>query len=94
MTRISDCNGAVRTSRDRSLPRRPDDQDPRTGRPSLPTARADRYRGRNVVERGCNRTKNWRALATRPDKHVLIYRGGVVLALILLWLTSGETRPP
>ncbi len=36
---------------------------------------ADRYRGRNVVERGFNRTKNWRGLATRYDKHVLIYRG-------------------
>jgi transposase len=49
---------------------------------------ADRYRGRNVVERGFNRIKNWRGLATRYDKHVLIYRGGVVLASILLWLTS------
>jgi transposase len=48
----------------------------------------DRYRGRNVVERGFNRIKNWRGLATRYDKHVLIYRGGVVLASILLWLTS------
>ncbi len=48
---------------------------------------ADRYRGRNVVERGFNRIKNWRGLATRYDKHVLIYRGGVVLASILLWLT-------
>ncbi len=49
---------------------------------------ADRYRGRNVVERGFNRLKNWRGLATRYDKHVLIYRGGVVLASILLWLTG------
>ncbi len=49
---------------------------------------ADRYRGRNVVERSFNRLKNWRGLATRYDKHVLVYRGGVVLASILLWLTS------
>ena len=47
---------------------------------------ADRYRGRNVVERGFNRLKNWRGLATRYDKHVITYRGGVVLAAILLWL--------
>ena len=49
---------------------------------------ADRYRGRNVVERSFCRLKNWRGLATRYDKHVLIYRGGVVLASILLWLTG------
>ncbi len=54
---------------------------------------ADRYCGRNVVERGFNRIKNWRGLATRYDKHVLIYRGGVVLAAILLWLTIQQTRP-
>ncbi len=49
---------------------------------------ADRYRGRNVVERGFNRIKNWRGLAARYDRHVLIYSGGVVLASILLWLHS------
>jgi putative transposase len=49
---------------------------------------ADRYRGRNVVERGFNRIKNWRGLATRYDQHVLTYRGGVVLASILPWLIA------
>ena len=44
------------------------------------------YKGRNVVERSFNQLKNWRGLATRYDKHVLTYRGGVVLAAILLWL--------
>ena len=39
---------------------------------------ADRYRGRNVVERGFNRIKNHRGLATHYHKHVLIYRGRVV----------------
>jgi transposase len=33
-----------------------------------------------------NRLKAWRGLATRYDKHALIYRGGLVLAAILLWL--------
>ncbi len=46
------------------------------------------YRCRNVVERSFNALKQWRGLATRYDKHVLIYRGGVVLAAVLLWLTS------
>ncbi|MGW0595211.1 IS5 family transposase [Streptosporangium sp. NPDC002607] len=38
------------------------------------------YKNRNVVERFFNRMKNWRGLATRYDKHAVVYRGGVVLA--------------
>ena len=45
------------------------------------------YKQRNVVERFFNRMKNWRGLASRYDKHALVYRGGVVLAAILDWLT-------
>lgn len=44
------------------------------------------YRGRNVVERAFNLIKNWRALATRYDKHAVIYRGGIILAAALMWL--------
>ena len=44
------------------------------------------YKNRNVVERFFNRMKNWRGLATRYDKHAIVYRGGVVLAAILDWL--------
>jgi transposase len=44
------------------------------------------YAGRNVVERGFNVLKQWRALATRYDKHALTYRGGLVLAAILTWI--------
>ena len=45
------------------------------------------YKNRNVVERAFNHLKNWRGLATRYDKYALVYRGGVVLAAILLWLS-------
>jgi len=45
------------------------------------------YKNRNVVERAFNHFKNWRGLATRYDKHALVYRGGVVLAAITLWLS-------
>jgi transposase len=45
------------------------------------------YKNRNVVERAFNKLKNWRGLATRYDKHALVYRGGVVLASIVLWLS-------
>jgi len=44
------------------------------------------YKQRNVIERAFNRLKQWRGIATRYDKHALVYRGGVVLASILLWL--------
>jgi len=44
------------------------------------------YKNRNVVERAFNHFKNWRGLASRYDKHALVYRGGVVLAAIVLWL--------
>ena len=44
------------------------------------------YKGRNVVERGFNEDKQWRAIATRYDKLALTYRGGTVLRAITLWL--------
>ena len=56
----------------------------RGGRPV--TFDAHDYKNRNVVERAFNHFKNWRGLATRYDKHALVYRGGVVLAAIMLWL--------
>jgi transposase len=48
---------------------------------------AEDYKNRNVVERAFNQLKNWLGLATRCDKHALVYRGGVVLAVIILWLS-------
>jgi len=54
------------------------------GRP--PAFDAEDYKNRNVVERFFNRMKNWRALATRYDKHALTWRGSIVLAAILDWL--------
>jgi len=44
------------------------------------------YKQRNVVERFFNRMKNWRGLASRYDKHAVVYRGGVVLTAIRDWL--------
>ncbi|KON72916.1 hypothetical protein M768_20195 [Cellulosimicrobium cellulans F16] len=45
-------------------------------------------RGRYTVERFFDRIKQWRALATRYDKHALVYRGGAVLTAILLSASS------
>jgi transposase len=54
------------------------------GRP--PTFDPIAYKGRNVIERSFNQIKDWRGLATRYDKLALIYRGGVVLRAITMWL--------
>lgn len=44
------------------------------------------YRGRNSIERGITVLEQWRAIATRYDEHALTYRGGLILASILVWL--------
>jgi transposase len=60
------------------------------GRP--PAFDPDAYKGRNVVERSFNDHKQWRGLATRYDKLGAVYRGGVVLRAITIWLaTLGDT---
>ncbi|MFL0579542.1 IS5 family transposase [Dietzia sp. 179-F 9C3 NHS] len=60
------------------------------GRP--PKFDADLYKHRNVVERSFALAKQWRALATRYDKHAVIYRGAVTLCAILTWLRQiGDT---
>ena len=53
---------------------------------------AEAYRGRNVIERAFNKTKHWRGLATRYDKHAVVYRGALVLAAALTWIADlGDT---
>jgi transposase len=46
------------------------------------------YKGRNVIERSFNDHKQWRGLATRYDKLATVYRGGVVLRAITIWLST------
>jgi transposase len=45
-----------------------------------------RYRGRNVVERCCNRLKQFGAVATRYEQRAVNDRAMVVIASLLLWL--------
>jgi putative transposase len=55
---------------------------PDGGRP--PAFDSGVYRHRNTVERGFNRLKQWRGIATRYDKYALTYLGGVLLAAIVI----------
>lgn len=52
------------------------------GRP--PAFDAEAYRHRNTVERGFNKLKQWRGIATRYDKYATTYHGGVTLAAIIV----------
>ena len=61
------------------------------GRP--PAFDTEAYKGRNVVERSFNALKQWRGLATRYDKLAITYRGGVVLAAIIIWLRALRDTP-
>lgn len=52
------------------------------GRP--PAFDAEIYKQRNTVERGFNRLKQWRGVATRYDKYALTFLGGVLLAASIM----------
>ena len=60
------------------------------GRP--PAFDAALYALRNTVERGFNRLKQWRGVATRYDKYALTYGGGVLLACIVIHARVGITQ--
>jgi transposase len=72
-----------------TIPERTDQRDRRAHRPGRkPTFDRDTYRRRNVVERGINRLKQYRAIATRYAKRGANYRAMVVIASILIWTGS------
>jgi transposase len=87
----------LRAARIKAVIPEPDDQiahrkrrGRRGGRP--PAFDADLYKNRNVIERSYSTIKQWRGLATRYDKHALIYRGAAVLHAIVIWLKDlGDT---
>jgi putative transposase len=60
------------------------------GRP--PAFDAALYGLRNTVERGFNRLKQWRGVATRYDKYALTYLGGVLLACAVIHARVGTTE--
>lgn len=60
------------------------------GRP--PAFDAATYGLRNTVERGFNRLKQWRGIATRYDKYALTYLGGVLLACAVIHTRVGTLK--
>ena len=62
------------------------------GRP--PAFDAEQYKNRNQVERGFNRRKHWRGLATRYDKLGDSYQATLDLAETLDWLRAVPDRTP
>lgn len=51
------------------------------------------YKNRNVIERSFCDLKQWRALATRYDKHAIVYRAAVVLHGVIAWIKRLSDTP-
>jgi len=51
------------------------------------------YRNRNVIERRFCHTKQWRGLATRYDKHAVIYRAAALIHAIIAWTKTLSDTP-
>jgi transposase len=62
----------------------------RGGRP--PNFDAERYKNRNQIERGFNRRKQWRGVATRYDKLGAHYQATLDLVETLDWLRAKPDR--
>jgi transposase len=72
-----------------TIPERRDQRERRAGRSGRkPGFDGVVYARRDVVERCVNKLKRWRGIATRYEKRAVNYRAAVVIAALMLWLTS------
>ena len=72
-----------------TIPERRDQCEHRAGRPGAPPGfDFDIYRKRNVVERSVNQFKQLRGIATRYEKRAVNCRAMVVIAALMIWLSS------
>lgn len=51
------------------------------------------YKNRNVIERRYCHLKQWRGLATRHDKHAVIYRAAIILNAAIAWTKASSDTP-
>ncbi|WP_313479217.1 IS5 family transposase [Microbacterium sp.] len=51
------------------------------------------YKNRNVVERQYCHLKQWRGLATRYDKHAIVYHAAVILNAVIAWTKQLSDMP-
>jgi transposase len=71
------------------IPLRADHRERLAHRPGRrPLVSRDDYRRRNTVERGINRLKQWRGLATRYDRRADHYRAVAVIVALILRLAA------
>lgn len=63
----------------------------RGGRP--PAFDAELYKRRNAIERSYCTAKQWRGLATRYDKHAIVWRAAAVLHAVTTWLRHFRDTP-
>ncbi len=79
-----------------TIPERQDQIDRRKAKGSAggrpPALHATLYGLRNTIERGFNRLKQWRGIATRYDKYALTYLGGVLLACAVIHTRVGTPK--
>jgi len=70
-----------------TIPERRDQRRRRAARRGRPLCfDAVLYKRRNVAERGINRLKQWRGVATRQEKRAVNDRAAVVVRAIAIWL--------
>ena len=58
---------------------------PNPTRRNVPSFDAERYKGRNLIERAICQLKDWRRVATRYDKLARNFLATILLAAILIW---------
>ncbi|MCT1879328.1 IS5 family transposase [Kocuria rhizophila] len=51
------------------------------------------YKNRNVIERSYCHLKQWRAIATRYDKHAVTYRAAIILHSVITWTKALSDTP-
>lgn len=54
---------------------------------------ADDYKNRNVIERSYCHLNQWRAVATRYDRHALTCRAAIVLRSVITWTKALSDMP-